>query len=193
MSAQGSVCNGNVGQILSFVPAKRKETCQKQALILWNWRNFGGVASKMQNLDSPGGHHRSGMNNLTENNYPKPGSRLGVLAIEKRRHPRYSVELPLDYSVTDGKEAYGGIVANASQGGLLVYLPERVEIGTLLKIEIFYVNGLEFSTLKAVAKVVWYDLAAKERWGEHRYGLEFRQIEKDDFERLTFLLREVAK
>jgi len=145
------------------------------------------VASKMQTPTSPN------MGKLTQNNHPKSGSHLGVLAIEKRKHPRYSVELPLDYSKTNGKETYGGIVANASRGGLLVYLPERVEIGALLKIEIFYANGLEFSTLKAVAKVVWYDLAAKETWGEHRYGLEFYQIEKDDFERLTSLLREVAK
>src|SRR4030067_1586116 len=84
-----------------------------------------------------------------------PQNKMGVLAIEKRRHPRYSVELPLDYCRTNGKETYGGIVANASEGGLLVYLPERVEIGTLLKIEIFYVRGLELDTIKAVVKVVW--------------------------------------
>ena len=54
---------------------------------------------------------------------------MGVLAIEKRKHPRFSVELPLDYSRVNGKETLGGMVANASEGGLLVYLPERIEMG----------------------------------------------------------------
>jgi len=122
-----------------------------------------------------------------------PGKKMGVLAIEKRRHPRYSVELPLDYSLTNGNETYGGIVANASEGGLLVYLPEVMRIGDFLKIEIFYANGLELNSVKAVAKVVWYDLAAKESWGEHRYGLQFESIEDKDLERLKTLLREIGK
>ncbi len=118
---------------------------------------------------------------------------MGVLAIEKRRHPRYSVELPLDYSRVDGKETFGGIVANASEGGLLVYLPEIMQIGDALKVEIFYASGLELKSIKAVAKVVWYDLAAKESWGEHRYGLQFLSIEEENYERLKALLREVGK
>ncbi len=122
-----------------------------------------------------------------------PPNKMGILAIEKRRHPRYSVELPLDYSRTDGKATLGGIVANASEGGLLVYLPEIMQIGDLLKIEIFFASGLELNSVKAVAKVVWYDLAAKETWGEHRYGLQFQSIEEKDYERLKVLLREVGK
>ena len=122
-----------------------------------------------------------------------PGKKMGVLSIEKRRHPRYSVELPLDYSRINGRETYGGIVANASEGGLLVYLPEVMRIGDFLKIEIFYANGLELNSIKAVAKVVWYDLAAKESWGEHRYGLQFQSIEEKDLERLKILLREIGK
>ncbi len=120
-------------------------------------------------------------------------NRMGTLAIEKRRHPRYSVELPLDYCRVNAKETYGGIVANASEGGLLVYLPELMRVGDFLRIEIFYASGLELNSIKAIAKIVWYDLAAKESWGEHRYGLEFQSIEEKDFERLKALLREVGK
>ncbi|MDI7258658.1 MAG: PilZ domain-containing protein [Thermodesulfobacteriota bacterium] len=118
---------------------------------------------------------------------------MGVLAVEKRRHPRYTVEFPLDYSRIEAKETYGGIVANASEGGLLVYLPQRMEMGTVLKIEILYVQGLEFNTIKAIAKVVWSDLAARESWGEYRYGLEFLEIEEKDFARLLNLLKEIGK
>ena len=77
------------------------------------------------------------MNKMDQNNPSASQTKMGVLAIEKRKHPRFSVELPLDYARVNGKETYGGMVANASEGGLLVYLPERIEIGSLLKIEIF--------------------------------------------------------
>jgi len=133
------------------------------------------------------------MNKNNQKNQSTSHTKMGVLAIEKRKYPRFSVELPLDYTQVDGKDIYGGIVANASEGGLLVYLPERIEIGTLLKIEIFYVRGLELDTIKAVAKIVWSDLAARESWGEHRYGLQFLNIEENDFNRLMNLLKEVGK
>jgi c-di-GMP-binding flagellar brake protein YcgR len=133
------------------------------------------------------------MNKMDQNNPSTSQTKMGVLAIEKRKYPRFSVELPLDYSRVNGKETYGGMVANASEGGLLVYLPERIEIGSLLKIEIFYVGGLELNTIKAVVKVVWADLAARESWGEHRYGLQFESIDEKDFNRLTTLIKEVGK
>ena len=119
--------------------------------------------------------------------------KVGVLTIEKRKHPRFSVELPLDYHRVDGEEVFGGIVANASEGGLLVYLPERMEIGAVLKIEIFYVKGLELNTIKVIGKVVWSDLAARESYGEHRYGLQFQYMGEEDFARLKSLLKEVGK
>jgi c-di-GMP-binding flagellar brake protein YcgR len=132
------------------------------------------------------------MDKVNRNNPSTSKTKMGVLSIEKRKYPRFSVELPLNYSRAEGKETLGGMVANASEGGLLVYLPERMEMGAFLKIEIFYVRGLELDTIKAVAKVVWCDLAARESWGEHRYGLQFQYIDQKDLSRLTTLLKEVG-
>ena len=133
------------------------------------------------------------MDKVNRNNPSVSQTRMGVLSIEKRKYPRFSVELPLNYTRAETKDILVGMVANASEGGLLVYLPERIELGGLLKIEIFYVKGLELDTIKAVGKVVWCDLGARESWGEHRYGLQFQYIEEKDFSRLTTLLREVGK
>ena len=102
---------------------------------------------------------------MDEDKQPALARKMGVLAIEKRRYPRYSVELPLDYARVEADATHGGIVANASEGGILVYLPERIETGALLRVDIFYVNGLELTTVSAVAKVVWSDLAAREDLG----------------------------
>jgi c-di-GMP-binding flagellar brake protein YcgR len=117
---------------------------------------------------------------------------MGVLAVERRKHPRFSVELPLSYSRVDDKELFGGIVANASGGGILVYLPERMEIGAVLKIEIFYAKGLEIGAIETIAKVVWSDIANRGMQGEHRYGLEFQYIDEKDYNRLVGLLKEIG-
>jgi len=132
------------------------------------------------------------MNKSKEINKTTFHSKLGVLAVERRKHPRFSVELPLSYSRVDDKELFGGIVANASGGGVLVYLPERMEIGAVLKIEIFCLKGLELAAINAIAKVVWSDLATRESVGEYRYGLEFQYIDEKNYHRLLFLLKEVG-
>lgn len=134
------------------------------------------------------------MRRLRASHQVRTTGKMGILAVERRKHPRFVVELPLDYTrVTGDTEIYGGIIANASEGGLLVYLPERIDLGTVLRIQIFYVRDLEFNMIKAVAKVVWSDLAARESWGEYRYGLQFVSIEDEEYEKLIGLLKEVGK
>jgi hypothetical protein len=63
-------------------------------------------------------------------------TKLGVLAVDRRKHPRFSVELPLDYCRVEGQETYGGIVANASERGSR-HLPERMEMGAVLRLRSF--------------------------------------------------------
>lgn len=117
----------------------------------------------------------------------------GVFVVERRRHPRVSIELPLDYSFIDGSERYGGIAGDVSEGGLLVYLPESIEIGRLMKIEILFVKGFELNSIRAITKVVWSDLAPKAIWGEYRYGLEFQSFQEGDLNKLKGLIKEVSE
>jgi c-di-GMP-binding flagellar brake protein YcgR len=123
----------------------------------------------------------------------KSKSKEGIFIVERRKQARIGVELPLDYSLADREETYGGIVANASEGGLLVYLSETTELGALLKIEIIFVKGSELNTIRGIAKVVWSDLAAKKVWGEYRYGLQFQSFQEGDLKKLKTLLQEVGK
>lgn len=122
----------------------------------------------------------------------RPKSKGGIFIVERRKTPRLNVELPLDYSI-ESVDRYGGVAANASKGGLLVYLPEAIVVGTLLKIEILFIQGSELNSISSIAKVVWSDLAPKEIWGEYRYGLEFQSFQEGDFQKLRRLLREVAQ
>lgn len=67
----------------------------------------------------------------------KARSQEGIFIVERRKHPRFSMELPLDYRI-EREDRFGGITANASIGGVLVYLPEPIVVGTSLKIEILF-------------------------------------------------------
>ena len=90
------------------------------------------------------------------------------------------MELPFDFSLVEKEESYRGVVEDASEGGLLVYLLEKIDIGALLKINIFFAKGLELTTIRVIAEVVWSDLAAKESWAEYRYGIKFLSFFKGD-------------
>ena len=129
-------------------------------------------------------------NRRTRENRARP--REGVFVVERREHPRHILELPINYSEADGKERWG-IAADASEGGVLVYLPEVVEKGSLLKIEMFFPKGSELNTIKAMARVVWSDSVAKKAWGKYRYGLAFQAFRKGSLDKLKILLKETAE
>ena len=114
--------------------------------------------------------------------------RSGVVLIEKRKFPRFIVDLPMKYSEMKVRKKQGGIARDASEGGLLVYLQEKFPIGTKLKIEVFFSHGFRLTPIKAEAEIVWADIRGPEDWGEYKYGLKFINIGKDDFSKLRWLL-----
>jgi c-di-GMP-binding flagellar brake protein YcgR len=120
-------------------------------------------------------------------------SKEGLFLVERRRHQRISIELPFDYSLFEKGEDHRGILEDASEGGLLVYLLEKIDVGSLLKIEILFSRGMELITIVAISKVVWSDLAARESWAEYRYGLQFLSFFQGDIAKLKMLLKEVGE
>jgi c-di-GMP-binding flagellar brake protein YcgR len=120
-------------------------------------------------------------------------SKEGLFLVERRRHPRISIELPFDYSLFEKGEEHRGILADASEGGLLVYLLEKIDVGSLLRIEILFSRGTELVTIESIVKVVWSDLAARESWAEYRYGLQFLSFFQGDVHKLKMLLKEVGQ
>ena len=113
------------------------------------------------------------------------------LEVERRKYPRCILELPMTYSIMDGPERWG-ITADASEGGLHLYLHESIEKGTILKLELFPSWGLEWDPIKAIAKVVWSESSTGKMWGEHRHGLAFQAFQKKSFDRLISLLKEMG-
>jgi len=116
----------------------------------------------------------------------------GVFIAERRRHPRFNLELPLSYSI-ENKDHYGGVAANASRGGLGAYLPAAIVVGTSLNIEIIFARGFGLNSIRMKARVIWSDMAPKVTWGEYRYGLEFEKFQHGDVQKLNALLKEAVR
>jgi hypothetical protein len=120
---------------------------------------------------------------------PKP--RYGTVNFEKRKHPRFSIDLPAEYSRTDLSTQHGRAI-NASEGGLLLHLPEHVEIGQYLRLKLFFSVGSQLNAIEAIVEVVWVDIHLGKDWGDCRTGVRFVEISTDDMGRLMNFLRSLS-
>jgi hypothetical protein len=113
---------------------------------------------------------------------------------EKRSHPRFIIDLPLEYRVMDGPCPRGGIVINASEGGFLIETTIDIPVGTELNVSVLFSKGFELSDFKVVAKIVRKEPYRREDWKGapfregYQYGLEFIQISQEDRLKLNSLL-----
>jgi c-di-GMP-binding flagellar brake protein YcgR len=114
--------------------------------------------------------------------------RFGIVNFERRRHPRFNIDLPVEYYLIPSRSGGSGQAINVSEGGLLVYLTEKVEIGQHLQLKLFFPSGFELKTIEMVVEVVWVDIHLGKDWGDFRSGLRFIDISQDNLNRLkTFL------
>jgi len=114
--------------------------------------------------------------------------RIGIINFEKRRHPRFTVDLPLEYYRVDSPIPETGRAVNASEGGLLVYFPEEVKVGDRLRLRLFFNVGSQLNTIEMVVQIAWVDLHLGREWGDYRSGVRFVDISPEDLDRLkTFL------
>jgi c-di-GMP-binding flagellar brake protein YcgR len=114
--------------------------------------------------------------------------RFGIVNFERRKHPRFNIDLPVEYYLIPSRSGGSGQAINVSEGGLLVYLTEKVEIGQHLQLKLFFPSGFELKTIEMVVEVVWVDIHLGKDWGDFRSGLRFIDISQDNLNRLkTFL------
>ena len=120
-------------------------------------------------------------------------SHVGVANLERRRHPRFSIDLPIEYHFIPSPISHTGKAFNASEGGLLVYLSQQIEIGQHLKIKLFFASGSHLNSIEILTEVVWVDIHLGEDWGDYRCGVKFMDISSEDLKRLDFFLRSLSE
>jgi c-di-GMP-binding flagellar brake protein YcgR len=118
--------------------------------------------------------------------------RVGIVNLERRGYPRFTVNLPIEYYLVDWSVSQKGRVTNLSEGGLLVYLRERVEIGHHLRLKLFFTSGDDLNAIEILAEVVWMDIHLGKDWGDYRFGVRFVDISPEDWTRLQNFLRSLS-
>jgi c-di-GMP-binding flagellar brake protein YcgR len=127
----------------------------------------------------------------TEEKDNKP--RTGIVNFERRKYPRFSVDLPVEYYRINPSTRKTGHALDASEGGLLIYLPEQMDIGQLLNLKLYFSSGSELNTIEIVAEVVWIDVHLGEGWGDYRSGVKFIDIFPDDMNKLKDFLLSLSR
>jgi len=117
--------------------------------------------------------------------------RYGTVNFEKRKHPRFSVDLPVEYSRTDLVVEQGRAI-NAGEGGLLLYLPEQMGMGNHLRLKLFFTMGSELNAIETVVEVVWVDMHLEKDRGDYRTGVRFVEISTEDVGKLKNFLSSLS-
>ena len=107
---------------------------------------------------------------------------------ERRKYPRYSIRLPLEYWQTDDA-CRGGMVENLSEEGMLIHSIQDMRVGMEMNVRIFFPNGYEFDCIRITGRIVWKDCHFEADWKGYKHGMEFVQIPGEDRKKLINLLR----
>jgi hypothetical protein len=107
---------------------------------------------------------------------------------EKRKYPRSLLNLPFEYRVKDLPHAHGGVVVDASEGGLLIHSVEDMAVGLKLNIVLLFAKGFELTNLEVSAEIVRKDPRSNNGSKGYQYGLRITQIVEEDRWKLKELL-----
>lgn len=119
--------------------------------------------------------------------------RVGILNLERRSRPRFAVDLPIEYHQINTSVSHTGRAINASEGGLLVYLPEQMEIGQHLRLKLFFASGSRLNGIEMLTEVVWMDIHLGKGWEDYRCGVRSVDIFHEDLGRLKKFLKSLSE
>jgi CheY-like chemotaxis protein len=107
---------------------------------------------------------------------------------ERRKYPRISVDLPLEYCEGDNPRLKGGVIVNASEGGLRFESVKAIPLGTRLNVSVFFPKRFELAEFKLEAEIVWKETLFKEEWEGYQYGLNIMRLPDEDHRKLRKVL-----
>ena len=127
---------------------------------------------------------------ISQGDDPKP--RYGIASLERRKHKRYSVNLPAEYHRVDSSIASSGQTGNVSEGGLLLYSQEKMDVGQQLRLKIFFSLAAEMHEMEALAEIAWVGTLLEEKWGSHSHGVKFVRMSPEDRAKLEEFLKTIT-
>lgn len=105
---------------------------------------------------------------------------------EKRRFPRLATSVDVEYKILKDKTlSKETVTKNIGAGGICLIAYEKVEVGSLLSLELRLPEG--HSAIEAKGRVVWssYFTIEGDRRDRYDLGIEFTQLSESDRQKLS--------
>lgn len=102
------------------------------------------------------------------------------------------INLPVEFWRVDQTRIRPGRTGDVSEGGLLLYVSDEIEIGQELKFTLFIDSGAEYQSINARGKVVWKDFRLDTE-GLYRVGVNFLEISPEHLHALRQFLQNLLK
>ena len=94
------------------------------------------------------------------------------------------MRLPIEYYRADSPGNQPGQALDASEGGLQILFPERVEIGQNLKLKLFFSSESQLNTIEMLVQVVWVNALLGEGKEHYQSGVRFVDISPENMSKL---------
>jgi c-di-GMP-binding flagellar brake protein YcgR len=116
----------------------------------------------------------------------------GSATFDRRQFPRLDCSLPFAYEIAEQKRPEG-LTANVSLGGLLVNLPQPVEIGTVMELNMHLPSGEGDQMFKVRGEVVWVSTENIPEGWSCQAGVRFFEMSLYSFKAWKGFLQEYFK
>ena len=103
------------------------------------------------------------------------------ITIEKRKHTRFLLNLPVEYSVLGSPISSSSHSINVSEGGVLLCLQEPVRVGQNINLKVYFHSGSNLLAIETIAEVVWVEKVLQDG-GEYHHGVKFVTITQQDLQ-----------
>ena len=113
-------------------------------------------------------------------------SHFGAAKGEARKHPRFLLNLPVEYYLAESNIRGTGHTGNASEGGLILYLRKFFRVGDLLKLKLFFSSEAGMNTVELLSQVMWTEKLENR---EYRCGMKFVGISPKDMDNFNRFLK----
>jgi hypothetical protein len=115
--------------------------------------------------------------------------RIEVTDFEIRKHPRFDIQLPVEYYQIKPSITHTG---NISEDGLLLYFPEETDVRQYLRLKLFISLGSELNTIKLLTEVVWKADHLDRGREYYPHGVKFVDISPEDGTKLRNFLKSLS-
>lgn len=122
----------------------------------------------------------------TEEKKTRPHS--GIVDFQRRRYPRFDVDLPLEYNEVNSSITRHARALNLSEGGMLIHSADQLEIGRQMKSRLSFPLGSEMNTVEMQGELVWAKTSLNGAGRDYRSGVRFLGALPKDKAKLTHLL-----